>query len=141
MAVLRGVANVLLFRLANTGKARFQGGMDFTGIVHAQGGLCHHRQFFGLQRLYASHIVQVFHQMDAAVQLAHGAFNLGVAFMPDHDEFIAFLCQFGHFHMHFGHQWAGGIKNAEAALPRFFLHGLANPVRRENQRCARRHIG
>ena len=78
--------------------------------------------------------------MDAAVELAHGAFHLGVAFMADHDELITLFVQLGHLHMHLGHQRARGIKNSEAALNGFVLNGAAHPVRAEHQGSAWWHV-
>ncbi len=72
-------------------------------------------QLFGLSGLYACHIGHIFHQVDAAVvQLAHSALDLRVSLVTDHDEFITFLVQLGHFDMHLADQRAGGIEDLKA---------------------------
>ena len=110
-------------------------------IVHAQRGLRHHGQAFGLSRLHLGHIGHVFHQVNAVQQLTHRAFDFGVALVANHDELEAFFVKFGHFHMHFGDQRASGIKHGEAASCRFFFHRLRYAVGAEHQRRACRHIG
>jgi len=102
--------------------------------------VCDHRQQRGLGGLDARHVGHVFHQVNAAVELTHGAFDFRVALVADHDELVAFFVKFGHFDMHFRDQRAGGVKNLKAALARFFLHRKAHPMRAEHQRCAGRHI-
>ena len=71
--------------------------------------------------------------MNAAVQLAHRAFDFGVPFVADHDELETLPVQLGHFHMHFGHQRAGRVKNLKTARARLDLHGTADTVRRKNK--------
>ena len=78
--------------------------------------------------------------MNAAVQLAHGAFHFGVAFVANHDELIALFVQLGHFHVHLGHQRAGGVKHVKAACLRLVLNGFAHAVGRKNQRGVRWHV-
>ena len=93
-----------------------------------------------MRRADACHIGNVFHQVNAALQLAHGAFHLGVTLVADHDELIAFFSQLGHFHMHFGHQRTGGIKNLETTCTRLLLNRLADAVGAEHQRGTGRHV-
>ncbi len=78
--------------------------------------------------------------MNAIGQLAHGAFHFGVAFVPNHDELVAFFVQLGDFDMHLGDQGAGRIKNCEAPGLCFSLHCFAYTMRTENQRGAWRHV-
>ena len=87
------------------------------------------------------HIGHVFNQIDAIVQLPHGAFNLGVAFVTDHHKLIAFFGQLGHLDVHLGYQRASGIKHLEATRLRFQAHRLAHAMGAEHQRGTRRHIG
>jgi len=97
-------------------------------------------QLLGLAGLHTRHIGHFLHQVDAAVELAHGALHFGVTLVADHDEFVAFFVQLGHLDMHLGHQRAGGIKNAETASLGFALNGLAHAVRAEHQGGASRHV-
>ena len=137
---MRGVANILHFGFADQRKAGFDSGQNLRCVIHAQSSLRNHGQFGGLQRQYIGHIGHVFHQMDAAVELAHGALHLGVALVADHDEFIAFLVQLGHLDMHLGDQRAGGVKNLKATRAGFALHRLAHAMGREHQGSAGWHV-
>ena len=139
LAVLRGVANILLLGLANLRKALANGGQNAGGIVHAQGGLGDHGQLLALARLHGVDIGLVLDQVDALQQLAHGAFHLGVAFVANHEELL--LGQLGHFNVDLGHQRAGGIKNAKAPALGLLLHGLAHAVGREHQGGTGWHLG
>ena len=130
----------MLLGLAHLRKACFHRRADLGGVIHAQRGLRDHRQQCGLRRLDARHVGHVLHQVNAAVELAHGALDFRVALVADHDEFVAFFVKFGHFDMHFRDQRAGGVKNLKAALARFFLHRKAHAMRAEHQRSAGRHI-
>ena len=133
LAVLGGIANVLLFGRANLRKAFLHSGHDFGRVVHTQGGLGDDGEPLGLAGLDGGHIVHTFNQMDALGQLAHGAFDLGVAFVANHDELIALAVQFGHLDMHLGDQGAGGIKHPEPTPFGLVLHRFGHPVRAEHQ--------
>ena len=115
-------------------------GQDLGRVVDAQRGLRHHRQLVAA-RAHLGHVLGVLDQVDALAQLAHRAFDLGVALVADHDEFIALLGQLGHLHMHLGDQRAGGVEDLEAALGGLGAHRLADAVRAEHQRGAGRHVG
>ncbi|MCE3269673.1 MAG: hypothetical protein K0S57_70 [Ramlibacter sp.] len=140
LPVLRRVADVLLLRLADAGKALLDRLADLRRVVHRQRGLGHHRQPLGLRGLHPGHVRHVLHQVDAVVQLAHGAFDFRMALVADHDELVAFLGQLGHLDVHLRHQRAGGVEHVEAALPRLCLHRLADAVRGEHQRGPGRHL-
>ena len=74
----------------------------------------------------------VFHtvnQMDATVELTHGAFDFRMTGMANHDELVAFGVQLGYFDMHLGDQWAGGVKNLKTTRSCFLLHSLADAMR------------
>ena len=100
----------------------------------------HHRQFVGLQGAHFCDICHVFHQVDAAFQLAHGAFHLRVALVANHDEFVALFMQFGHLHVHLGDQRAGGIEDLKTPRFGFVLDRLAHPMGAEHQRGAGGHV-
>ena len=140
LSVLGGVANVLLFRFAHLRKALFHSRHDLCGVIHTEGGLRHHGQQAGLPRIDLPHVICVFHQMDAVGELPHGAFHLGVPFVADHDEFIAFFVQLGDFHMHLGDQRTGGIKDAKTPAHCFVLDFFGNSVGAEDQGCTFWHI-
>ena len=63
-----------------------------------------------------------------------------MALVADHDEVVAFLVQLGHLDVHLGHQRAGRVEHAEAALRRLAPHRLRHAVRAEHQRRADRHF-
>uniref|UniRef100_A0A0N5A5U6 NAD-specific glutamate dehydrogenase n=1 Tax=Parastrongyloides trichosuri TaxID=131310 RepID=A0A0N5A5U6_PARTI len=136
LAVLGGVADVVLARPANAGEARAQRIDDAAGVVHRQGGLGHEGQAFGVTNLQVGDIFFVFDQVDrtaiAGVVLAHGAFDLGVPFVADQDAFLAIATVLGHLDVHLGHQRAGRVEDLEAAPRRFLAHGLGNAVGTED---------
>ena len=63
-----------------------------------------------------------------------------MAFVANHDEFVAFFVELGHFNVHLGDQRASGIKNGEAARFCFCLNGFANAMCAEHQGGAWRYI-
>ena len=138
---MRGVADVLLLGLAHLWEARPQGGGDLGRIVHAQRGLSDQRKFFALRRLHRGHVGNVFDQVDAARELPHGALNFRMALVADHDEFVALFGELGDLDVDLGHQRTGCVEDVETTRTRFYLHGLAHPVRTEHQRRSRRHVG
>ena len=79
--------------------------------------------------------------MNAVVELAHRALDLGMALVSDHDELVAFAVQLGNLDVHLGHQRAGGVKHLKAARLRFLLHRAADAVGAEHQGGAGRHFG
>ena len=76
--------------------------------------------------------------MNALGKLTHGAFDFRMTFVANHQKFVAFFGQLGDFHMHLGDQRASRIEDAEATALGLLLHGLADTMRRKNQRGARR---
>jgi hypothetical protein len=140
LAVLRGVADVLLLRFTHLRKPVLHRGQDLRRVVHAERGLRHHRQLVAA-RANARHIGHFLDQVDPVAQLPHRALDLGVPLVADHDEFVSFLGQLGHLDMHLGDQRTGGVVDPEATLGGFGTHRLAHAVRAEHQRRARRHVG
>src|SRR3990167_11487215 len=118
LAVLRGVADVILAGAANSRKPRAQGVDDAAGIVHGQGGLGDESQTIRVVYLQVGNVFFVFHQVDGAavagVVLAHGAFDLRVTGMADQDAFATVAAITGHLDVHLGHQRAGGIEHFKA---------------------------
>ena len=116
LAVLRGVADVLLLGLAHGGKARLHRGEDLGRVVDRQRRLRHHGEAPGPRHLRARHVGHVLDEEDALAELAHRALDLGMALVADHDELVAFARQLGDLDVHLGDQRAGGVEDAEAAL-------------------------
>ena len=108
-------------------------GQNVGRVVHGQGGLGDHGQEFRLSRVDQGDLRHIFHQVDALAQLSHGALDLRVTFVSNHDEFVAFFGQFGHLHMHFAHQWARGIKDAKASGQGFSFHRLGHTMGTEDE--------
>ncbi|OPZ08336.1 MAG: hypothetical protein BWZ07_03171 [Alphaproteobacteria bacterium ADurb.BinA280] len=67
------------------------------------------------------HVRLVLYQIDPLGRLPHGAFDLGVTFMADHDDFHAVAPQLGDLNVHFGDQRTGGVKHTKFALGGFGL--------------------
>src|SRR5690606_32670827 len=83
LAVLGGVADVVLARAFDGREVLAQRVDDFGGVVHGQGGLGDKGQAVGILHLQTGDVVLVFHQVDGAaiagVVLPHGAFHLRVS--------------------------------------------------------------
>jgi hypothetical protein len=141
LAVLGGVADVLLLRLAHRGKAPLHRRQDLRRVVDRQRRLRHHRELVGLRDLHALDVVDVLDQVDALAELAHRAFDLGVALVADHDEVVALLVQLGDLDVHLAHQRAGRVEDREAARLGLLAHRLAHAVSAEDERGAGRHVG
>ena len=91
-------------------------------------------EFFHIVYHQIGHVFHHFHQQHAAfAHLPHRAFHFWVAFVADHDDLVAVFIEALHLFVHLGHQWTSGVKNAEAAAYRFFLHRQRHAVCRINQ--------
>ena len=55
----------------------------------------HDRELLALGHIDAIDIVDILDEMDAALELAHGALDFGMALVPDHDELVAVARQLG----------------------------------------------
>src|ERR1700710_312500 len=78
--------------------------------------------------------------MHAFTALPHRAFHFGMALVANHHDVEAFLAHLRDFHMHLGHERAGGVEHAQFAGSRFRAHRLRHAVRTENQRTAFRRV-
>src|SRR5699024_7882389 len=72
--------------------------------------------------------------------LTHRAFHFRVPGVTDENRFFATATSAGDFHMHFGHQRAGGVEYRQITAFRFVTYRLRNTVCGENQDCAVRHF-
>ena len=52
--------------------------------------------------------------------------------MADHDDVMTFLAHLGHFHVHLGHQRAGGVEHVQATVGRLGAYGPRHAVRGED---------
>src|SRR5690606_15739121 len=80
------------------------------------------------------------HQVDAAVGLAHGAFDLGMPRMADHHHLATLLAHPGHFHVDLGHQRAGRVEDPQPAGVRLVAHRPADAVGGEDHGGAVRYL-
>ena len=78
----------------------------------------------GLLHLQCRNLIDILDQINiaavAAIVLAHRAFDFGMALVADQNAFAAGAAVAQHFHMHLGHQRAGGIETP-LSLRRFGL--------------------
>ncbi|RMP78165.1 hypothetical protein ALQ17_05359, partial [Pseudomonas fluorescens] len=136
LAVLGGVADVVLARAANGREATAQRVDHAAGVVHGQGGLSHECQALGVLYLQAGDVFFVFHQVNgpaiAGVVLTHGAFDFRVAGVADQDALATITAVARDFDVHLGDQWAGSIEDFQAAACRFGTHRLGNTVGAED---------
>ena len=93
-----------------------------------------------IAHLKPPNILGRFNQIHAVRCLAHGALDLGMALMSDHDNFAPLRTQLGNLDVHLGHQRTGGIEHTQAARLGVLAHRLRNTMRAENHRITRRHL-
>jgi hypothetical protein len=132
LAVLRGVADVVFLGSDDSREAGAQCIDDRGRVVHRQRGLGHVGELLGIGDLKPGDVRRGLDEVDAAVDLAHRAFDLGVALVTDHDDFLALVAHARHFHVDLGHQRAGGVENAQAAALGLFAHGERDAMSRED---------
>src|SRR5450830_1687279 len=144
LAVLRGVADVVLAWAADRREACAQGIDHPASVIHGQGGLGDEGQTLRVVYLQAGDVFFVFHQVDratvAAVVLAHGAFDFRVAGVADQDAFTAIAAVARDFDMHLGDQRAGGIEYFQAAACRFGTYRLGYAMGTEDYDDVVRHL-
>ena len=140
LAVLGGIADVVLLRADDAREPRTQRADNGCRVVHRQGGLGDVGQLVGIRDHEARHILRFLDQMDPALRLAHGALDLGVPLVPDHDDLLALLAHACHFDVHLGDQRAGRVKNAQAAPLGFLPYRERHAVGGEDHRVAGRHF-
>ena len=87
------------------------------------------------------HVGGVLDKLDAAVDLAHRALDLGVTGVTDHQHGASFGAHAGNLAMHLGDKRTGGVENAEAPALRLFRHRPRHAVGREDDRRTLGHLG
>ncbi|MGF6369831.1 hypothetical protein OKW40_002581 [Paraburkholderia sp. RAU6.4a] len=140
MAILRGVADVLLLRLTDGRVLGLQRADDFGGVVDRQRGLRDEGDPLRIGELQCLHILDVLDQMHALGRLAHRAFDFRVALVADHHDVETVLAHLRDFDMHLGHERTGGVVHPQPARLGLRAHGLRHAMRAEDHRVARRHF-
>ena len=140
LPILRGITNVGLFRLGNAWKALPQRDHNCRTIIDGQRRLSDISEAFGVSNPQAGNIGGGFNQMNAALGLAHRAFDLGMSTMSDHDDFAAFALNFGDLNMNLGDERTGRIKHAQSQRLGLGAYSPGDAMSRKNQGCARRHL-
>ena len=144
LAVLRGIADVLAPRRRQLREAPAQRRDDFRGVIDRERRLGDERQALRVAHLQLRHVGGALHQVDAParrrIEASHGAFDLRVPRVADEDDVAAFARVALHFHVHLGHQRAGGVEYRQPAQPRLLLDGIRHAVRGEDHRCARGNL-
>ena len=122
-------------------------GLDHAcGIVHGQGGLGDESQLAGIAYDQFIDVRRGLHQIDPglivrAPVLAHGAFHLGVALVPDQHHLVARFAMPCDLQMHLGDQGAGGIEHGQVTLPGLLAHLLRHAVGAEDHGASIRDLG
>ena len=93
---------------------------------------------FKLKRVDSIH---GFDQVDAFVDLPHGAFDLRMPGVADHDDASAFFAPATDFAVHLGDERAGGVENTKAARLSFLRNGKRHAMRGKDERRAFGHLG
>ena len=101
LAVLRGVANILRRRADDIGEARLQRIDDCLGVVDAERRLRDIGELVRVLDLELGDILGFRDQMHDAGNAAQRAFDFGMAFMADQDNFAPLLGVALAFGMHF----------------------------------------
>ena len=126
------------------GKRARSASITLRGVVHRQRGLGHVGQRLGVAHLQGRDLLGALDQVDRAaiggVVLAHRALDLGMPGVADQDAFAPLAAVARHFHVHLGHQRAGGVEDLERAPRGFLLHRLRDAVRAEDHDHAVRHL-
>ncbi len=92
LAVGRGVADVVLARGDHAREALLEHAHDLLGVVHRKRGLGDHGELVGIARDESPRVVCRLDQMHRAFrQLAGGADHLGMAGVPDQENFEALV--------------------------------------------------
>jgi hypothetical protein len=77
-----------------------------------------------MERLYVFRRLHQVHSPFRVAVLPHGAFDFRVTSMTNQDSLFPTTTGASDFHMHFGHQRAGGIKHGQVAAFRFVTYRL-----------------
>jgi hypothetical protein len=126
LAVLRGVANIVLSRPLDGRKALAQG-IDHLGrVVHGKGRLGDKGEGLGIADRQGSHISLVLYEIHfsalGAIELTQRAFHLRVPLMADENAFPALAAEFHDLHVHLGHEGTGGIEDLKLPSCGGLLH-------------------
>ncbi len=118
---------------------------DLDGLVDRQRGLRGIRQVRWLPDLDRPDVGHGLDQLDLpggalAIPLSQGSFDLRMPRMADQDHVAPGAAMTRDLHVDLGHQWTGGVEDAEAALGGFLAHRLRNAVRAEDHGGAARHL-
>ena len=74
------------------------------------------------------------------IEAPHGAFDLRMSGVADEHHVAALARIPRHFHVHFGHQWTGGIEHRESTPFRFVFHRRGHAMRGEDDSGAVGHL-
>ena len=144
LAVLGGVADIVVTRADYGRKALAQGIDHGTGIVNGQGCLADIGEFFRILRIQRGNAFRRLDQMDAAcvvrAPLAHGAFHFRVPGMADQNHVAPGFAVASHLDVHLGHQWTGGIEHGQSASRGLVANFTRHTVRAEDHGCAIGHF-
>ena len=124
LTVGRGIADVCLGWLGNVGKALFQRGDDFGTVVQRERGLGDVCQIVRILHVECTDVCRSLYQLNAGIDLSHGALHFRVPAVTDHDDFPAGVMHADDLHMDFHDKRAGGIEYAKLPFFGFAANGL-----------------
>ncbi len=143
LAVLGGVADVILARPLDLGEVSPQCIDHVRGLIHAEGGLGHEAEIVRVLHLEFGHVCRRLHQIHAALAilvLPHGTDHLRVAGVADEHGFGALAAGAMDLHVHLGHQRTGGIEHLERAGLGHLAYRLGDAVGGEDDDAVVRHL-
>ena len=145
LAVLGGVADVVVAWALDRGKPRFQCIDDAAGVVDRKRGLRGVGEVVRLADLERGDVIEVLDQMDVAgaglaVPLPHRAFDFRMSGMADQHHVAAGAALARDFQVHLGHQRTGRVEHLQPATRGLAAHRLRHAVRAEDDRRAVGHF-
>ncbi len=140
LPVLGGIADVPHVRPGDGGETLLQRGDDAARVIDRERGLRHVGQRQGVCDVEGRHVPHGLHQVNAAVDLADGALDLGMPGMADQHDLAALGGVAAALGVDLGDQRAGGVDHREAAVGRDLFHRAGDAVRAEDRHGAGRHL-
>ncbi len=140
LPVLRRVADVLLLGLGDRREAPLQGVDDDAAVVDRQRGLRHVGEPPRVGDRKPVDVLGGLDEVDAVVGLAHGAFDLGMPGVADHDHLPALAAHPGDLDVDLRHQRAGRVEHLQPARARLVADRPRHAVSGEHHDRAGRDL-
>ena len=141
LAVLRGIADVVLGRADDLREAPAQRLDAIARVVHRQRGLRQVRDLVGVGHREAIHVLRMRDQEHAVRRLPHRPHHLVVVGVADEDDRVALARVADGLEMHLGDERTRRVDDPQAAPLRLVAHRGRDPVRAEDDGGVVGHLG